>query len=62
MKEKDIDNEFKRLKKGIENGWLFSDFDEEDEEVDKDNLQLNKESIFEKYKKDQRKKLTNSQF
>ncbi len=52
MKEKDIDNEFKRLKKGIENGWLFSDFDEEDEEVDKDNLQLNKESIFEKYKKD----------
>lgn len=44
-----MDKEYARLKRGIEEGWLFND--KEDDEVDADDFQLDKESVFEKYKK-----------
>ena len=50
MEEKDMDKEYARLKRGIEEGWLFND--KEDDEVDADDFQFDKESVFEKYKKD----------
>lgn len=45
-----MDKEYARLKRGIKEGWLFND--KEDDEVDADDFQLDKESVFEKYKKD----------
>lgn len=50
MEEKDMDKEFERLKKGIGEGWLFSEDDEY--EIEEDDLPENKESLFEKYNKE----------
>lgn len=50
MEEKDMDKEFERLKKGINDGWLFNDFDEEDDNIEENEFPVNKESLFEKYK------------
>ena len=50
MEEKDMDKEFERLKKGIEDGWLFNDFDEEYDDIEEYEFPLNKENVFEKYK------------
>lgn len=54
MEEKDMNKELERVKKGIKEGWLFDeydgddDLDEFDEEIE---IPVNKESVFEKYKK-----------
>ena len=45
-----MDKEFERLKKGIGEGWLFSEDDEY--EIEEDDLPENKESLFEKYNKE----------
>lgn len=50
MEEKDMDKEFEILKKGINDGWLFNDFDEEDDNIEENEFPVNKESLFEKYK------------
>lgn len=52
MKEKYKDNELESLKKGIEEGWLFNDEDENEYDLEESELLENKESVFEKYKKD----------
>lgn len=57
MEEKDMDKEFKRLKKGIEDGWLFNDFDEESDDTEENELPLNKENVFEKYKRINKEKI-----
>ena len=49
MEEKDMDKEFERLKKGINDGWLFNHFDEEDDNIEENEFPVNKESLFEKY-------------
>lgn len=54
MVEENIDKKLKKTKKGIKEGWLWNEYDGDDfeESINKDiEFPINKESVFEKYKR-----------
>ena len=53
MEEKDIKKTLDKTKKGIEEGWLWSEYDGDDfeESINKETeIPIDKESVFEKHK------------